>query len=105
MKYAFLFLLLGAVAFEVCADILFKEWSMNNKGKLLIFGVGLYFVSTLAWAYSLKLDYLAKAVSIFTILNLIAVLLVGVLYFGEHLSVINKIGIILGVISVIFIQI
>jgi multidrug transporter EmrE-like cation transporter len=39
------------------------------------------------------------------VLNLIAVALVGVLYFKEDLTLINKIGIILGVVSVILIEI
>ena len=40
-----------------------------------------------------------------SILNLIIVVLVGVLYFNETLSLVNKIGIALGVLSLILIEI
>jgi len=63
-----------------------------------------YFVATVIWAFSLKYEFLSKAISIITILNLIIVVLVGVLYFKEDLSIINKVGIVIGIISVILIQ-
>lgn len=101
----FLLLLVAAVAFETLADTLFKSWSINNRNALLWAGIGIYTIGTFVWAYSLKFGFLSKAISIFTILNLIAVLLVGILYFKEELSPANKFGIILGVLSVVLLQI
>lgn len=43
-------------------------------------------------------------VSVFTTLNLIAIVLAGVFIFKEDLSVLNKIGIILGVLSLLLIE-
>lgn len=68
-------------------------------------GVALYTVGTVAWVFSLKYEFLSKAISIFTILNLIAVIAVGILFFHEQVPLINKIGIALGVVSVILMQI
>jgi len=65
----------------------------------------IYFIGSVFWAISLKYEYLSKAISVFAVLNLIIVVLVGVLYFKEDLSLINKIGIGLGILSVILIEI
>jgi multidrug transporter EmrE-like cation transporter len=105
MKQYFFFLIILAVAFEVVADILFKYWSINAKGVLLWSGVTLYAIGTVIWAFSLKYEFLSKAIVVFTVLNLVIVALVGVFLFKENLSSINKIGIILGIIGVILVQI
>ena len=100
----FLLLISGAVIFEVVADTLFKSWSLGGRNVFFWIGIALYTIGTFIWAYSLKFNFLSKAISIFTILNLIAVVLIGVLYFKENLSLTNKIGIVLGIASVILLQ-
>ena len=45
------------------------------------------------------------AISVFTVLNLVIVVLVGVVYFKEDLSFINKIGIGLSVLAIILVEI
>lgn len=94
-----------AVVLEVISDILFKKWAIDGKNILLYLGLLIYCAGTIFWAVSLKHEYLSKAVSVFTILNLIIVVIVGVLYFQENLSLANKIGIGLGILSVILIEI
>ena len=89
---------------EVVGDVFFKKWALGSQHFLLALGLLIYFIGTVFWAVSLKYEYLAKAISIFTVLNLIIVVLVGVLYFQENLSLANKIGIALGIASVILIE-
>ncbi len=103
-KLLFLSLLLLAVVFEAVADISFKFSYLQSKQIWLWLGIGLYTVGTVIWAFSLRYEYLSKAISIFTILNLIIVILVGVLFFHEDLSLMSKFGIGLGIISVILMQ-
>jgi len=103
-KYIFLGLLLLAVILEVAADILFKKWTINGKNLLLYIGLAVYFVGTIFWALSLRHDYLAKAISLFTVLNLIIIVGVGIFVFKEDISLINKAGIALGIVSVILIE-
>ena len=104
MNKWFLSLVILAVVFEVVADILFKYWIINTRNIFLWGGVALYSVGTIIWAFSLKHEYLSKAITVFTVLNLIAVVLAGLLIFNEHLSLVNKFGILLGIVSVILIQ-
>jgi len=103
-KLLFFILILAAVFLEILADIFFKRWSLGNKH--LLFGMGLlfYFIGTIFWAFSLRYHYLSKAVSIFTVLNLIAVTLAGVVFFKEQLSLANKIGIFLGILSIFLVE-
>lgn len=105
MNKWFFALIIFAVIFEVIADILFKYWTLNTKNLFLVGGVILYSIGTLIWAFSLKYEYLSKAITIFTVVNLIVVVLVGIFLFKEDLSMINKLGLLLGIISVILIQI
>ena len=104
-KTIFFILILVAVIIEAIADILFKKWAIQTKNLFLILGLILYFIGTIFWAISLKYEFLSKSISIFTILNLIIIVLIGLIYFDESLSTINKIGIALGIISVILIEI
>src|SRR3989344_3805136 len=95
------FLLVGiAVVLEIAADIFFKKWALDNRQVLLILGLLLYAAGTVFWAYSLKYEYLSKAVVLFTLLNLIAITLAGVILFKEHLTALNKVGIALGILSI-----
>lgn len=104
-KLIFLILLFIAVLLEVFSDILFKKWSLGSKNSFLVIGLIIYMIGTAFWAVSLKYEFLSKAISVFAVLNLIVLVLVGIVYFKEDLSFVNKIGIGLGVLSVILIEI
>ncbi len=101
---SFLVLIFLAVVFEVVADVSFKFAHLQSRHLWLWLGVGLYTIGTVIWAFSLRYEFLSKAISIFTVLNLIAVILVGVLFFQEQLSLLNKVGVGLGVLAVILMQ-
>lgn len=104
IKLIFFGLIALAVAFEVAEDIFFKKWSLEGKNILLTAGLFVYFIGTVFWAISLKYESLSRAISVFMVLNLLVVVLVGVIYFKENLSLINKIGIGLAVLSIILIE-
>lgn len=103
-KLIFITLTITAVAFEVLGDIFLKRWSIENKNVVLAIGLAIYFVGTIFWAWSLKYELLSRAISIFTVVNLMAVVLVGVLVFNEQLTLQQKFGIALGVVSVLLIE-
>ena len=103
-RIIFFTILLIAIFLEVIGDILFKKWALQSKTTMLIIGAILYFVGSMFWAVSLKYETLSKAGPTFMILNLILIVLSGIFIFKEDLSLTNKIGVILGVISIILIQ-
>ena len=105
VKAVFFAIILVAVALEVIGDIFSKKWALGGKSIMIFLGLLIYFIGSVFWAFSLRYEYLSKAISAFTILNFIMVVLVGVIYFKENLSLTNKLGIALGIISLIMIQI
>lgn len=106
MNYKIIFfgLIILSVILEIFSDILFKKWAVESRNMFLLVGLSVYFVGTIIWAVSLRYGHLSKAISIFTVLNLIVIVLVGVIYFKEDLSLVNKLGIGLGILSVILIE-
>jgi multidrug transporter EmrE-like cation transporter len=104
MKIIFFALIAIAVALEIFGDFLFKKWSIGSENTLLYIGLATYFAGSVFWAFSLRYENLSKAISVFTILNLVIVALVGVMYFKEDLSLINKVGMAIGVLSVIMVE-
>ncbi len=103
-KLLFILYLSGAVALEIVADIFLKQWSIANKLSTLLIGLVIYALGTLLWALALRHQNLANAIAVFTVFNLIAVVLVGMYYFGEQLSVTNKLGILLGIVSMVLLE-
>jgi drug/metabolite transporter (DMT)-like permease len=96
----FWILMLCAISFEFIADVLFKEWSLRNRHSLLIFGLFVYSFGTILWAYSLKFESLSKALVFFTLINLIAGLVIGTLFYKEKLTLANKAGFILALLAI-----
>ncbi|MEK7202923.1 MAG: SMR family transporter [Patescibacteria group bacterium] len=105
LKSIFFGLMVLAVAFEIIGDIFFKKWSIDSKNILFYAGLLVYLIGTIFWAISLKYEYLSKAIAVFTVLNLIILVFIGIFYFKENLSLINKIGIGLSILSIILIEI
>lgn len=103
-KILFLILVILASLFEAMGDIFLKKWSMASQPLFFILGIFVYIIATLVWAFSLRYEMLSKAIVICSIVNLLVVILAGVFLFSEQLSLINKFGIIIGVIAVILLQ-
>ncbi len=103
-KIVFLALMLIAVGLEIFADIVLKKWSLDNRSSLLVLGIAIYTIGTIFWAFSLKYQYLSQAIVAFTVFNLLAVVMVGIIYFGEQLTVTTKIGIGLSIVSLILLE-
>lgn len=105
-KFIFLVLILFGVGLEIVGDVLFKKWAIDShKNIFFIVGFLIYALGTIFWAVSLKYGLLSKAISLFTILNLVIIILVGMIFFHENISLINKLGVSLGIISVILMEI
>jgi len=103
-KYLFLLLIAAGVILEVIGDIFIKKWAIESRSILLLIGVSIYLIGSAFWIVSLKYGFLSKAISVFTILNLVLIVLAGVFMFKEDLSLINKIGIGFGIIGILLIE-
>ena len=105
MKTLFNVWIIIVAVLEIGGDILFKEWTIQHKNYLLVFGVLLYMAATIFWAFSLKYQHLSKAVVIFAIITLIVGALVGVFVYKENLTTLNMAAILLGLASIVLLEI
>lgn len=104
-NFLFPLILLVAVVLEVGGDVFFKLWADGDRRLMLILGFALYAAGSLFWAYSLKYHELSKAGTVFMVLNIVAIALIGTLAFKEKLSWMNIVGIVLGVAGIVLIEV
>lgn len=97
------FIFIGA-AIEVFADIFFKIWNDKGGNHLIVLGIVLYLIGTGCWVASLKYETFTKSGVIFLLLNIILLSLTGLFFFKDDLSIINKVGILLGIVSIIMVE-
>jgi len=86
-------------------DILMKKWVGTNNYLFYIFGMLIYVVGLNFLAQSFKYKNIAVASIIFVLFNIITLSIFSWFYFKETLSIISIIGIVLGLISVIVLEI
>ena len=103
-RILFFSLVTVAVLIEAAADVLFKKWAIGGSTTSLVLGLLAYTVGTVFWAVSLKVEFLSKAIVLFTLLNLVIVALMGVILFQEQLSFTNKMGIVLAFVSIVLLE-
>jgi len=103
-KAIFFLLVVIAATLEVAGDILFKQWTIDHKTEMLVLGIALYLIGTGFWLFSLKYEFLSTAITVFTVLNLVVLIAAGAILFGEEISTLNKAGMLLGIISVILME-
>lgn len=103
-KTIFIALIILVAILEVGGDILFKKWSIDGRNYILYIGLFLYLLAAGTWAMSMRYEFLSKAIIIFTIANLILGVMAGMLIFGEQLTVQQKLGVVVGLIAVVMIE-
>ena len=100
---ALVLIIIGA-SIEVFADVFFKMWSDKGGNHLIVAGILLYLIGTGCWVTSLKYETFTKSGVIFLLLNIILLSLTGLFFFKEDISMVNKIGILLGIVSIIMVE-
>ncbi len=104
-KVLFFILVITSVILETVGDIIFKKWSLAPHWLLFSLGMVVWMLSGVFWVYSMRFELLTKAGVIFTVLSLLCVVGVGVFYFKEELTWWNRIGLFMGLISIILLEI
>jgi len=105
MKYLFLALVIVASLFEAFGDILLKQWSLLHSKLYFVMGIVVYVIAIVFWAVALKYETLSRAIVVATLINVVVVLLFGVLILRENISSVNKLGILLGFVAIVLLEI
>jgi drug/metabolite transporter (DMT)-like permease len=90
--------------FDILGDFMAKKWGMENKAIFLYLLIFFYSVSGVLWGLSLRYGELSKGTMIINLLNVFIMIIIGVVVFKEDLTLPNKIGIALGLVSIYLIQ-
>ena len=102
---AWLVYLIILVAFELVADVLAKQFAINGR---LVFGVlsilG-YVLANIAWLISLRSGgTLSRGSVIFSALNAIVAVVIGLLIYHEKVGPYQLVGLALGIAAIMFLS-
>jgi len=92
------------IVFEVVADILAKEWSLNRPVVFAVGAILAYVVANTFWLFALKNGSgLAKGAVIFSVASAICASVLGIVFYGEKLNMLQLAGVFFGIISLVLI--
>lgn len=103
MDIAIILLLIGGLILTM-GDILMKKWVNTNTNVFYVIGLIVYLIGLNFLAQSFKFKNIAVASVIFVIFNVVILSFVSWIYFKEALSPLQIIGIILGIIAVVILE-
>ncbi|MGH7249464.1 MAG: hypothetical protein ACREGC_00660 [Minisyncoccia bacterium] len=93
--------LITSALFFAFGEFLSKKFALNPSFSYVALIVGIYALGTLAWLPAiLQKNQLSIVGSIWSVLSLLATVLIGTLIFKEHLNTIGIIGIILAILAI-----
>lgn len=99
MKFYFYMFMTITLIFDVLGDFFAKKWSIDNHYVSLVLLIFFYATSGVLWGLSLKHAELSKGTLIINLLNVLIMIIIGVALYKEDLTLQNKIGLVLGIIS------
>jgi multidrug transporter EmrE-like cation transporter len=102
--YPILILIIGAISLTA-GDILMKDWVNSSKGLFYVIGLLCYLIGMIFLAQSFKYKNIAIASLMLIFFNIIILYFVSWLWFKEPVSLLKSIGMILGLISVVIMEI
>jgi len=92
----FWILIIGGSLLEVVGDFFLKKENFS-------LGLAIYFLGSYFWAICLKESELSRSIVLFTIVNLLAAIGIGILYFQETLTLKQWIGVGCAIASILLI--
>lgn len=93
------------IFFEMVADVFAKEWSLGQRS-IVYAGLALlaYMLANTSWLIALKYGSgLARGAILFSVASAILAVAIGLIFYKEQLSVIQVVGVLLGVFSILLI--
>ncbi len=93
------------MVFELVADIFAKEWSLGNRSIFYaILSLFSYLLANTSWLIALKSGSgLARGAIIFSVTSAILASIIGLIFYKEHLTAVQIVGMGLGVVSLVLI--
>ena len=102
----YLYWLILSATFFAIGEFWSKKFALNPKFFYVILVVVIYSFGTLAWLPAiLQKNSLSIAGTIWSVMSLFATVLIGVLIFGERLSVVGIAGMITAVVAIVLLSI
>jgi len=90
------------ILFEAIADILAKEYQIRSGWIFFAAAILAYVIGNVFWLFSLKTGgLLTRGAIIFSVGSAIMAVLIGLVFFKEHITRLEFLGIILGLVSVV----
>ena len=100
-----IWLVLSAISFAV-GEFLSKKFALHPRASYVFFILAAYCVGTMFWLPAiLQKNQLSIVGTLWSVLGLLATVLIGVLIFKEKLSFLGFVGIILAFVSIILLSI
>jgi len=103
MNIAIILLLIGGLILTI-GDIFMKKWINTNAYLFYFIGLATYLIGLNFLAQSFKFKNIAVASVIFVIFNIVTLSLVSWFYFKETLSPMQIIGIVIGIIAIVVLE-
>jgi multidrug transporter EmrE-like cation transporter len=104
-RLTFLVFMGVGVVLEVAGDVILKKWADNGGRAWFVFGLVVYTLGTIGWAWSLKYEDLGKAITVFMTANVVLAILAGRVFFNERLNPWNWAGVVLAVLAILLCEI
>jgi multidrug transporter EmrE-like cation transporter len=93
------------VIFEALADIIAKKFAITHKPIIAIGALAVYLIANIFWLIALKNGAeLSRGAILFSLFSYLLAIIIGVGFYKEHLSLIQGIGVCLGVVSLVMIM-
>lgn len=93
-------LIISAILFAI-GEFLSKKFALNPSWEYVVVTVFVYLLGSLAWLPAiLQKNQLSIVGAIWAVLTLVATILIGVVIFNEHLSVVGIVGVCFAIIAV-----
>ncbi len=99
-----LLLFIGGVVLTI-GDIVMKKWVAMSNAWFYVIGLVIYLAGLNFLAQSFKYENMAIASMIFVIFNVVTLAMVSWIYFKERLSFFGVVGIVLGIASIIVLEV
>ena len=90
----------GAMAAFVAANSVLRAYAGSGQWPTLVLALGCFLVGNLMMVRLMRESGLALAVAISSVVQLVALALIGVLWFGEQLTGMQTAGVMLGIVAV-----